>query len=241
MTDRVTSIVEAVRLRLDEELRRQIEALTADHEQALETQRRTTELEAQAAETRWSSLLESARTESQQLVATAVAAARQEFDAEREAERETERRGAGRDLDATRDLVADLDRCATLTDVLNHLAGAVAARPGGGLFVVQDGTVQPWRAPGGSVNGLPLGWEGLVDPAVRERRIQRRDGSTAVPVTIDRAVVAVIVSPAAGAHDVTPELLASAGAARLTALTAARLLQAERWTADTIGRTARGH
>lgn len=91
------------------------------------------------------------------------------------------------------------------------------------------------------MNGLPLGWEGLVDPAVRERRVQRRDGSTAVPLSIDRAVVAVVVSPATDAHDLTPELFASAGAARLTALTAARLLQAERWTADAIGRPASGH
>jgi hypothetical protein len=228
MLDRVAGIVEAVRLRIEEELRQQLHSLNTDHEQALTDVRRASEQEAQDAERRWSAQLAESRTGAQRQIDEAVTAARAAF----EVERETERIAASAGAEALTRLMADLDRCASLTDVLNHLALASAARPGGALFVVQDGTFQPWRHPGVST-GLPLGWEQLVDPAVRERTVQRRDGSKAVPLTIDRAVVAVVVSPDTGLQDVTPEVMASVGAARLTALTASRLVQAERWTRGT--------
>ena len=226
MLDRVAGIVEAVRLRIEEELRQQLESLNTDHEQALLDIRRAAEQEAQDAERRWSAQLAETRTEAQRQIDEAVTAARGEFEIQREAAR----RAASTGAEALAGLVADLDRCTSLTAVLNRLALASAARPGGALFVVQDGTFQPWRHPGGVSTGLPLGWEQLVDPAVRERTVQRRDGLTAVPLRIDQGVVAVVVSPDTDVHPFTPELMASVGAARLTALTAARLVQAERWT-----------
>jgi hypothetical protein len=226
MLDRVAGIVEAVRLRIEEELRQQLHELTTDHEQALLDVRRASEQEVQDAERRWSAQLVESQTEAQRRIDEAVTAARSAFDTERE----THRTAASTAVQTVRRLVADLDRCASLTDVLNHLAAACAARPGGALFVVQDGTFQPWRRPDGVSIGLPLGWEQLVDSAVRERTVHRHDGSRAIPLTIDREVVAVIVSPDGDIEDLTPELMASAGAARLTALTASRLLQAERWT-----------
>ena len=226
MTDRVSGIVEAVRHRLEDELRQQLQALTLDHQRELEQVRQAADQEAQAAETRWAEMLAGARSEWQQQVETAVTAARHEF----EAERESERRAAGADVDATTEFVADLDRCTSLTDVLNLMAGAVASRPGGALFVVSGETVRPWPQPGGSAHGLPPGWETLVDPVVRDRQAQRGNETAAVPLMIDGVVIGVLVSPVAGAHDVTPELIAAAGSARLTALTASRLVQAERWT-----------
>ena len=228
MLDRVEGIVEAVRVRIEGELRQQLASLTTEHEQALLDVRRAAEQEGQEAERRWSAQLAESRTEMQRQVDEAVTAARGEFASEREAERLAASAGA----EALTRLVADLDRCASLTEVLDRLALASAARPGGALFVVQDGTFQPWRHRGGVSTGLPLGWEQLVDPAVREGTVQRRDGSKAVPLTIDRAVVAVVVSPNGDTTDFTAELMASVGAARLTALTASRLVQAERWTRE---------
>jgi hypothetical protein len=234
MTDRLSAIVDAVRQRVEDELRQQLSALTAEHnralDEALREAARAAGQEAQANEARWSGLLAEARSQAEQTAASAAAAARAEATAAVRAEYEAQRvsdRSAGEAF-RTR-LSQDLDGAATLSAVLDALAEAAAAEAGGVLFISKRGSVERWSTRAAASGQVPSEWVDAAASAARAGAALRRGDLFAVPVLLDRTAVAVIVGiEPAGPHSAL-EGLATAGGARLTAVTASRLVQAERW------------
>lgn len=222
MSDRLSGIVDAVRGRVEEELRQQLSALTAEHERAVEEAlreaARTSEGQAHESEARWTALLEDARAGSQEMVESAVVAAR----AECEAERRTAEASAS---DWLARVSGALDAAGSLTDVLNRLAGTVATDARGALFVSRGGTPECWPVPG---TGISEAWTAAAREAVRTRGVCTDAGATAVPVLIDHTPVAVLVTSEAGGRG-RLEQLALVAASRLATVTATRLVQADRW------------
>lgn len=225
MTDRLSGIVDAVRQRLEEELRQQLTTLTAEHERALEEAlreaARTSERQAQESEARWSNLLGEARSGAQQMVESAVTAARDGFESERRASQAASAEWTAR-------VNAQLAGAATVTEALNKLAEAVATGTGGALLVSRRGALTTWPLQGGDL--MPEGWAAAAAAALQTLEPRSQAGSRAVPVLLDRTGVAVLVSREDAADPGQLEGLALAGAARLATLTATRVVQADRWT-----------
>ena len=228
MTDRLSGIVDAVRLRVEEELRQQLSTLTAEHERALEealreaarTSERQAQEQAQASEVRWSNLLSEARGNAQQMVEAAVGAARAEFDAERTAAQSAT-------SEWTAAVTSQLAGATTLTDVLNRLAAAVATSARGTLLVARHGTLERWPRQGSG--DIPDAWISTAAAALRTGEPRGEGAIRAVPLLLDRTVVAVLVAGDQGAGRGHLEQLALIGAARLATVTASRLVQADRW------------
>lgn len=224
MTDRLSGIMDAVRMRLDEELRQQLAALTAEHERGLEEALReaaqTAERQAQEAEARWAALLTEARSEAQQMVESAVAAARADFQSERTAAQAASSGLTGR-------LVAELAGATRLTDVLGRLADAVSTGNRGALLVTRRGILVRWPEQG--TQDIPEPWTGAAAAALQTLAPRSHGGSRAVPLLLDGAAVAVLVAPEEAGGPGSLDALALAGTARLATLTATRLVQADRW------------
>ncbi len=223
MSDRLSGIVEAVRGRVEEELRQQLSALTAEHERAVEEAlreaARTSEQQAQEAEARWAAQLDETRAGSQQLVASAVTAAR----ADLEAERRTAQASASEWLAR---VSATLGKAGSLTAILNTLADTVASQASGALLVSRRGTLERWSAQG--AGSLSEAWAAAAREAVRTRGVLANASATAVPVLIDRTPVAVLVTSEEEGRG-RLEQLALVAASRLATVTATRLVQADRW------------
>jgi vacuolar-type H+-ATPase subunit H len=223
MTDRLTGIVDAVRQRVEDELRQQLSTLTAEHERALDEALReaaqTSERQSQDAETRWAALLQEAREGSRQMVESAVAAARAEFESERKTALASASGWWARVSGA-------LDDAGSLTDVLNRLADIVGREAGGVVLVVRRGVLERW--PMRTSGSMSEAWTAVANEAVRIRAVRTEAGVTAVPVLIDRTAVAVLVAADDGGRG-RLEQLSLVAAGRLATLTATRLVQAERW------------
>ena len=224
MTDRLSGIVDAVRQRVEEELRQQLAALTAEHERGLEEALReaaqTAERQAQEAETRWSALLTETRSGTQQLVESAVTAARAGFESERRAAQAASSGLMGR-------LVAELSGATRLTDVLSRLADAVSTANRGALLVSRRGTLVRWPEQGSQ--DIPEPWTAAAAAALQTLASRSQVGSRAVPLLLDGAAVAVLVAPEEAGEPGSLDALALAGTARLATLMATRLVQADRW------------
>jgi hypothetical protein len=229
--DRLTRIVEAVRLRVEEELRVQLQSLTADHERDLQAAREASESEIRESEERWSALVSNVKEATQQQVEAAVSSARAEYDAERQSERGAVTSQAS----AIRQVLGDLERCSSLTETLNLLASTSAEQSGAGVFLVKGGRLEPWRDADSAGGGLTPEAEALLTAALRKRTTLRRDGMCAVPLMLDGTPVGGMLCPDADTAGLGPDLVASAGAARLAALTASRAVRAERWVRPAWG------
>lgn len=224
MTDRLSGIVDAVQLRVADELRQQLASLTAEHERALEEALReaaqTAERQAQEAEARWSALLTETRSGTQQMVESAVMAARAGFESERRAAQAASSGLMGR-------LVADLAGTTRLTDVLSRLADAVSTGNHGALLVLRRGALVRW--PEQDTQDIPEPWETAAAAALQALASRSHAGSRAVPLLLDGAAVAVLVAPDEAGEPGSLEALSLAGTARLATLMATRLVQADRW------------
>ena len=228
MTDRLSGIVDAVRLRVEEELRQQLSALTAEHERALEealreaahTSERQAQEQAAASEARWSSLLSDARENAQQMVEAAVVAARAEFDTERKAVSSATSQWMAA-------ITAQLAGATTLTEVLDRLGAAAARSARGALFVPRGGTLERWPREG--AGHVADAWTSIAAAASRTLEPRSEGTIRAVPILLDRTAVAVLVAPEDGTPQGQLEQLALIGTARLAAVTASRLVQADRW------------
>lgn len=227
MTDRVAGIVDAVRLRLEDELRQQLAALAAEHERALETVREGTRQavanEARQSEERWSALLAGARADAQRSVEAAVSAARAEYESELEAAR----RAADRAIEEGQRFREALMRCGSLTEVLDGLADEHARGAEGALFVVREGRCEAWRD--GSDDGRRAALRPLAEEALRRRTPQQQGDARAVPLLLEGTPVAVLAGRPSRPEDRSLDLIASAATARLAEVVAGRVLQAERW------------
>ena len=223
MTDRLSGIVDAVRQRVEDELRQQLTTLTAEHERALDEAlreaARTSERQAHEAETRWAALLNEAREGSRQMVESAVAAARAEFDSERTSAEASASGWWSRVSGA-------LDDAGSLTDVLNRLGDIVGREGEGVLLVSRRGALERW--PIQASGSLPEAWIAVAKEVVRSRAARAEAGVTAVPVLVDRTAVAVLVAADNGGRE-RLEQLSRMAAGRLATVMATRLLQAERW------------
>ena len=230
MTDRVSGIVKAVCLRVEDELTQQLNALTTEHERALDEALREAakacEQQAQEAEARWSGRIAEVEAQAEQGAAAAVVAARAEYEKARMDARSTE-------TSARLRLSKELDRAGTLSGVLDALTEAAATEAGAALLVSKRGILEHWAPAGLGPSSVSPEWTLAAESAVREREPHRRGDVLAVPVLLDDTAVAVLVGLEPPGDRSTLEPMAIAGSTRLTAVTASRLIQAERWVGGT--------
>jgi hypothetical protein len=205
----LSELIESIRSRVQAELDAQLPALAARHEEAIAATRREVE--------------EAAERRNQEMVAAA----------RREAEADAERRIAALTppppVPISRTMLeafSAMDSATGVSDTLRALAAA-AAKQGGSLFVGPE--LDRW--PGGA-GEQARGPATLVKDSFSAGRVLRRDGTIAAPLLLDGTAIGVLQATASNDADADAlELLARYGAARLGALTAARIIQAQRWGA----------
>jgi hypothetical protein len=204
----LSELIESIRSRVQAELDAQLPALVARHEEVIAATRREAE--------------EAAERRSQEM----VAAARQE--AEADAERRIAALTPPPPVPISRTMLeafSAMDSATRVSDTLGVLAAA-AAKQGGSLFVGPELHRWPGAAADQAVEPARL-----VKDSFGASRVLRRDGTIAAPLLLDGTAIAVL--QATGSTDADAEaleLLARYGAARLGALTGARIIQAQRWS-----------